>query len=154
MRDGVIHQAFGVRPSKSLVVRGGLVRVFGSLAGFLVVTFPCWGIHTLEDVFLNPLSAGDAAVTGAAFVITLAAMLLFFLIKPRKRPRPAMAAHLIPRFPRCAALSIPLPGPCARIIYGIIWRIKVSTPIIRASGRRLHCRFRRAEWPESSALPG
>src|SRR6266403_4296437 len=91
MRDGVIHQALGVRPSKSLVVRGGLVRVFGSLAGFLVVTFPCWGIHNLEDVFLNPLSAGDAAVTGAAFVITLAAMLLFFLIKPGKRRR--MTGH-------------------------------------------------------------
>jgi len=39
MRDGVIHQASGVRPSKSLVIRGGLVRTFGSLAGFLVVTF-------------------------------------------------------------------------------------------------------------------
>jgi Helicase conserved C-terminal domain len=45
------------------------------------------GIYTLEDVFANPLSAGDAAVIGAAFVITLAAMLLFFLIKPGKRPR-------------------------------------------------------------------
>ncbi len=39
MRGGVIHQASGVRPSKSLVVRGGLVRTFRSLAGFLVVTF-------------------------------------------------------------------------------------------------------------------
>ena len=62
MRGGVIHQASGLRPSKSLVVRGGLVRTFGGLAGFLVVTFLCWGIYTLEDVFANPLSAGDAAV--------------------------------------------------------------------------------------------
>jgi|SRR6267378_3069368 len=89
MRGGVIHQASGVRPSKSLVVRGGLVRTFGRLAGFLVVTFLCWGIYTLEDVFLNPLSAGDPAVIGAAFVITL--MLLFFLIKSGKRPR--MTGH-------------------------------------------------------------
>jgi len=43
MRGGVIQQASGVRPSKSLVVRGELVRIFGSLAGFLVVTFLCWG---------------------------------------------------------------------------------------------------------------
>jgi len=84
MCGGVIHQASGVRPSKPQVVRGGLVRIFSSLAGFLVGTFLCWGIYTLEDVFLNPLSAGDAAVIDAAFVITLAAMLLFFLIKPGK----------------------------------------------------------------------
>jgi hypothetical protein len=102
---GVIHQASGLRPSKSLVVRGGLVRTFGSLAGFLLVTFLCWGIYTLEDVFANPLSAGDAAVIGAAFVITLAAMLLFFLIKPGKRPRmtgqgraPDSAAPAVPHF--------------------------------------------------------
>ena len=88
MRGGVLHQASGVvRPSKSLVVRGGLVRTFGSLAGFLVVTFLCWGIYTLEDVFANPLSAGDAAVIGAAFIFALAAMLLFFLIKPGERAR-------------------------------------------------------------------
>ena len=84
MCGGVIHQASGVRPSKSLVVRGGRVRIFSTLAGFLVVTFLCWGIYTIEDLFLNPLSAGDAAVIDAAFVITLAAMLLFFLIKPGK----------------------------------------------------------------------
>src|SRR5712671_6885267 len=46
VRGGVLHQASGVRPSKSLAVRGGLVRTFGSLAGFLVVTFLCWGIYT------------------------------------------------------------------------------------------------------------
>src|SRR6266480_2732199 len=138
MCGGVIHQASGVRPSKSLVVRGGLVRIFSTLAGFLVVTFLCWGIYTIEDLFLNPLSAGDAAVIDAAFVITLAAMLLLFLIKPGKGLEcPARAAHLIPRFPRCATPSIPLPGPCARIIYGIIWRINVSTSIIPASGSRL-----------------
>ena len=127
MRGGVLHQASGLRPCKSLVVRGGLLRTFGSLAGFLVVTFLCWGIYTLEDVFANPLSAGDAAVIGAAFIITLAAMLLFFLIKPGKRPRK---------------------------IYAIIWRSNVSTSIIPASSRRLACRLRRAEWQESSALPG
>jgi hypothetical protein len=43
MRGGVILQASGVCPSKSVVVPGGLVRTFGSLAGFLVVTFHCGG---------------------------------------------------------------------------------------------------------------
>src|SRR6267378_4463699 len=81
MRVAVIHHTLSVRPSKSLVVRGGLARTFGSLAGFLVVTFLCGGLYILEDAFANPLEAG-----GAAFIITLAAILLFYLIKPRKRP--------------------------------------------------------------------
>jgi hypothetical protein len=77
MRGGVLHHASGVHPHKPLVVRGGLVRTFGSLAGFLAVTFLCGGLYILEDAFANPL----------------AAMLLFYLIKPRKRipndePRP------------------------------------------------------------------
>ncbi|SRR6266851_6148627 len=87
MRGGVIHHASGVRPPKSLVVRGGLVHTFGGLAGFVVVTFLCGGFYILEDAFANPRDAGAAAVISGAFIITLAAMLLFFLIKPRKKPR-------------------------------------------------------------------
>jgi hypothetical protein len=87
MRDEVIHHASGVRPPKSLVVRGGLARTFGGLAGFLVAIFLCGGLYILEDAFANPRDAGAAAVICAAFIITLAAMLLFFLIKPGNRPR-------------------------------------------------------------------
>src|SRR5258708_27365235 len=87
MRGGVIHHASGVRPAKLLVVRGGLVRTVGGLAGFVVVTFLCGGFYILEDAFANPRDAGAAAVISGAFIITLAAMLLFFLIKPRKKPR-------------------------------------------------------------------
>ena len=84
MRGGALHHASGVHPRKPLVVRGGLVRTFGSLAGFLAVIFLCGGLYILEDAFANP---------PAAFIITLAAMLLFYLVKPRKRipndePRP------------------------------------------------------------------
>jgi hypothetical protein len=87
MRVEVIHHALSVRSSKPLVVRGGLARTFGGLAGFLVVTFLCGGIYILEDAFANPLEEGGAALISAAFIITLAAILLFYLIKPRKRPR-------------------------------------------------------------------
>jgi hypothetical protein len=99
MRAGVIHRALGARPSKPLVVRGGLARTFGGLAGFVVVTFLCAGFYILQEAFANPISgAGSVAVISAAFIITLAGILLFFLIKPRKRPRTASRA----RFPGAA----------------------------------------------------
>jgi len=101
MRAGVIHHSSGARRPKPLVVRGGLARTFGGLAGFVAVIFLCCGLYILEDAFSNPRNAGAAPLIGGAFIIALAAMLLFFLIKPRKRSR-----------------------------------------------------IRRAEWPESSALPG
>lgn len=87
MRAGAIHHGPGVRPPKALVVRGGLVHTFGSLAGFLGVTFLCWGLYILKDAFANPLDAGAPALISGAFIFTLAAMLLFFLLKPRKKPR-------------------------------------------------------------------
>src|SRR5260370_18141153 len=87
MRAGAIHHASGVRPPKSLVVRGWLVHTFGGLAGFLGATFLCWGLYILRDAIANPVDAGAAALISGAFILTLAAMLLFFLIKPRKKPR-------------------------------------------------------------------
>jgi len=85
MRCRVIHRTSSVRPSKSLAVCAGLARTFGSLAGFVVVTFLCWGLYILADAFAHPIEAGAAAVISAAFIIALAAMLLFFLIKPQRR---------------------------------------------------------------------
>ncbi len=89
MRSVFIRYIPSVQSSKSLVFRGGLARTFGSLAGFMVVTFLCVGLYILEEAFANPLQAGAAAVITAAFIITLAAMLLFFLLQPGKRIRMA-----------------------------------------------------------------
>jgi hypothetical protein len=44
-------------------------------------------MYILEDAFADPLNAGAAALISAAFIITLAFILLFYLIKPGKRPR-------------------------------------------------------------------
>ena len=95
MRAGAMHHASGVRHPKPLVVRGGLARTFGGLAGFVVVIFLCGGIYILEDAFSNPIEAGAAPVISAAFIIALAAMLLFFLVKPRKRPRTTSHQHCL-----------------------------------------------------------
>jgi hypothetical protein len=74
---------------KPLVIRGGLARTFGSLVSFLAVLFLFFGLYLLGDAFEHPLDAQAVAVPAAAFSITLASILLYFLCKPKhgKRPR-------------------------------------------------------------------
>jgi len=72
---------------KPLVIRGGLARTFGSLASFLAVLFLILGFYLLGDAFEHPLDAQATGVLAAAFSITLAAILLYFLLKPRRGPR-------------------------------------------------------------------
>src|SRR5260370_7834393 len=95
MRAGAMHHASGVRHPKPVVVRVGLACTFGGLAGFVVVIFLCGAIDIRVDVFSNPIEAGAAPVISAAFIIALAAMLLSFLIKPRKRPRTTSHQHCL-----------------------------------------------------------
>lgn len=72
---------------KPLVIRGGLVRTFGSLGSFLAVLFLIFGPYLLGDAFEHPLAAHAVAVLAAAFSITLASILLYFLFKPRPGQR-------------------------------------------------------------------
>ena len=81
MNDDLLRQSPGVRHSWPLVVRGGLARTFGSLAGFLVLLFLCVGLYLLRQALEKPLETGDAAVITAGVVIALAAILLFFLVR-------------------------------------------------------------------------
>jgi hypothetical protein len=87
MRAGFVQHALSVRAPKSLAARGGLAHTFGGLAGFVVLTLLCGGFYILQDSFANPLTQGASAVLCAAIMITFAAILLFFLIKPGKRIR-------------------------------------------------------------------
>lgn len=68
---------------KPLAIRAGLARTFGSLVGFLALLFLFFGLYLLGDAFENPLAAQPVGVLAAAFSITLAAILLFYLLKPR-----------------------------------------------------------------------
>jgi hypothetical protein len=72
---------------KPLVIRGGVVRTFGSLATFLAMLFLLLGSYLLGDALEHPLAAQAVAVLAAAFSITLAAILLYFLLKPRRGQR-------------------------------------------------------------------
>jgi peptidoglycan/LPS O-acetylase OafA/YrhL len=58
-----------------------------------VITFFCGGFYILQDAFANPISEGAAALICAALMIAFAAVLLFFLIRPTKRPRTTNSAR-------------------------------------------------------------
>ena len=83
--ESLVHVA--AHHVKPLVIRGGLARTFGSLASFLAVLFLILGLYLLGDAFEHPLDAQAWGVLAAAFSITLAAILLYFLLKPRHDQR-------------------------------------------------------------------
>jgi hypothetical protein len=116
VRLEALRRAPPQRAPKSLAVRGGLVRTFGGLATFLVLTFLCSGIYILEDAFADPLAAQAAALIFGAFIIALATILLYYLVKPRggprrmRRDRPHPAAG-IPKQQFVEVEEIPLAAP-------------------------------------------
>jgi hypothetical protein len=78
-----------MRRPKPLVVLAGLGRTFGSLICFLAALLLAGGAYILEDAVAHPMDAQAAGVIFAACVIALAALLLFYLFKPRKKDEPA-----------------------------------------------------------------
>lgn len=69
-----------------LIVRGGLSRTFGSLAGFAALGLLSMGIYLLADAFAHPLDAGAPAVIVAAFAIAVSMLLFVFIFEPRRFP--------------------------------------------------------------------
>ncbi|MGB2590720.1 MAG: hypothetical protein WBG02_00780 [Candidatus Acidiferrum sp.] len=70
---------------KPLVIRGGLVRTFGSLVSFLALIFLLLGFYLLREAFAHPLDAQATGVLAAALSITLSVILFFFLLRPKPR---------------------------------------------------------------------
>jgi hypothetical protein len=72
---------------RRLMIRGRLTRTFGGLAAFLAVIFLLSGIYILRDMFQNSITDSAAPVLAAAFLIALASLLSFYLLKPSNIPR-------------------------------------------------------------------
>ena len=70
-----------MRAPMPLIVRGGLSRTFGSLAGFTALGLLSLGIYLLADAFAHPFDAEAVGVLVAAFAIAIAMLLLVFLFK-------------------------------------------------------------------------
>ena len=117
------------RSPKSLAARGGLVRTFGGLATFLVLTFLCGGIYLLEDAVANPLAAHAAALIFGAFIIALAAILLFYLLRPKNgaptsRPQRSRHGELLPTKDLLGEIVVIGPGDRRRqdLVYQRVYR--------------------------------
>ncbi|HTQ58633.1 MAG TPA: hypothetical protein VMI32_00290 [Candidatus Solibacter sp.] len=74
--------------AKPLVIRGGLARTFGGLISFLALLFLLLGLYILREAFAHPLDAQAIGVLAAATSITLAAILFYFLLKPKHKHGP------------------------------------------------------------------
>lgn len=83
MWSATLNHGARLRPPKPLVVRAGLRRTFGSLAGFTALGLLSLGVYLLADAFEHPVDAEAAAVIVAALAIALAVLLLFFLLRQR-----------------------------------------------------------------------
>jgi hypothetical protein len=71
-----------------LVLRGSLSRTFGSLIGFLAALFLLLGLYLLRDAFEHPLAAESVGVLAASISITIAAVLFYYLLRPRRAQLP------------------------------------------------------------------
>lgn len=85
MRAQTLARGADLRPAKTLVARGAPARTFGSLVCSLAVIFLSFGIYLIEDALAHPLIAEAAGLITGALSIALAAILIFYLLKPRKR---------------------------------------------------------------------
>lgn len=75
-----------MRAPMPLIVRAGLSRTFGSLAGFAAVGLLSLGVYLLADAFAHPVDAQAAGIIVAACVIAMAMPLFVFVLKPRRFP--------------------------------------------------------------------
>jgi hypothetical protein len=70
------------KASRTLVVRGGAARTFGSLVAFIAALLVACGLYLLGDAFAHPITAHDTGVLGAALTIALGSVLFFYLLRP------------------------------------------------------------------------
>src|SRR5271157_2970111 len=68
-----------------LVVRASLPRTFWSLGAFVEIGLIFCGIYLLAEAILKPLEADQASIIGAGVMLSLASVLLFFLIRPHRK---------------------------------------------------------------------
>jgi len=96
------------RARKSLLIRGGAARTFGSLVAFLATLMLAVGAYLLAEMIAHPLEGETSETIGAAVLIALAAVMIFYLVEPRATARLRRRRALKCQPPRTATLHLPL----------------------------------------------
>lgn len=68
-----------------LVVRASLPRTFWSLGAFVELGLIFCGVYLLAEASLKPLEADQVSVISAGVILALASVLLFYMIRPRRK---------------------------------------------------------------------
>ncbi|HKM79965.1 MAG TPA: hypothetical protein VJY15_03265 [Candidatus Acidoferrum sp.] len=95
----IIRSASAVAHYKTpLVVRASLPRTFWSLGAFVELGLIFCGVYLLAEASLKPLEADQASIISAGVILALASVLLFYMIRPRRkqalrRPEASCRSH-------------------------------------------------------------
>ena len=68
-----------------LAARASLPRTFWSLGAFVEFGLLFCGVYLLAEASLKPLEADQASIISAAVILALACVLLFYMIRPRRK---------------------------------------------------------------------
>jgi hypothetical protein len=96
------------RSRRPLAVGFAFARTFGSIVAFLAVLLLVAGVYALVEVIAHPLEGQSSEIIGGAVLITLAAVMMFYLIEPRVSARFRRRQAMKTRSSRSAILHLPL----------------------------------------------
>jgi type VI protein secretion system component VasK len=106
-----------------LVVRASLPRTFWSLGAFVELGLIFCGVYLLAEASLKPLEADQVSIISAGVILALASVLLFYMIRPRRK-------QVLPR-PEASRLSSDRSNKLPLTAHGI------AVPARREAGRAL-----------------
>lgn len=90
--DGEWDRSLERNSHGNLTARGRPAHTFGGLLLFTAAVFLGCGIYLIAEPMIHPMSAHEAGVIVGGFALALAAILLFYLLKPGPRHSGASAA--------------------------------------------------------------
>jgi divalent metal cation (Fe/Co/Zn/Cd) transporter len=83
---GILRSMFvAAHPGRALAIRGRAMRTFGSLVLFAALILLCVGAYILRQEFADPITAQAFGLVAAAFVMAVAATLLYYRVKMKVR---------------------------------------------------------------------